>query len=47
MLAAIDANIWGLLVVPVGLSICFGPGLVVWLVAELRSKPPEEKEDLK
>jgi hypothetical protein len=31
MLANIDSNIWGLLVVPVGVVLGFGPAIVAWL----------------
>jgi hypothetical protein len=37
-------NFWGLLVVPVGVSICFGFALLVWLRAEIRAEP-EDKQD--
>jgi hypothetical protein len=37
MLATIDANIWGLLSVPVGVLFCFGPALATWAVLELKS----------
>jgi hypothetical protein len=33
MLANIDSNIWGLLVVPVGVALGFGPVIVAWLWA--------------
>jgi hypothetical protein len=38
----LDANIWGLISVPIGLSICFWPALITWVVLELRS-PAEDK----
>lgn len=31
MLASIDNNIWGLLVVPVGVALGFGPAILAWL----------------
>ena len=34
-----DLNFWGELVVPVGLTICFGPALLVWFLQEWRAKP--------
>ena len=37
-------NFWGLIAVPVGLSICFGVALLVWLRDELRAEP-EDKQD--
>jgi hypothetical protein len=39
----IDLNLWGLIVVPVGLTICFGLALLVWLRDELRAGPEDEK----
>jgi hypothetical protein len=41
----IDLNLWGLIVVPVGLTICFGLALLVWLRDELRAGPEEEKSE--
>jgi len=37
-----DLNFWGELVVPVGLAICFGVALVVWLRDELRAEPEDD-----
>jgi hypothetical protein len=31
MVANIDSNIWGLLVVPVGVVLGFGPVIIAWL----------------
>ena len=45
MLASLDANIWGFLAMPVGVLLCFGPGLFVWLKAELETRPPDKSED--
>jgi hypothetical protein len=39
----IDLNTWGLIVVPVGVSICFGVALLVWLRDELRAGAEEKK----
>jgi hypothetical protein len=39
----LDANIWGLISVPIGLSICFWPALITWVVLELRSPAEETK----
>jgi hypothetical protein len=39
-----DLNLWGLIVVPVGVSICFGFALLVWLRAEFRARAEEERE---
>jgi hypothetical protein len=35
-----DLNLWGEIVVPVGLLICFGVAMVVWLREEI--KAPKE-----
>ena len=32
---------------PIGLLICFGPALVLWLKAELKSAPPGKDQDRK
>jgi hypothetical protein len=45
MMAALDSNIWGFIAMPLGLLLCFGPGLFVWLKAELETPPPEKRED--
>ena len=37
----IDDNFWGVLAMPVGLLICFGPVLVAWALAEFREPSPE------
>jgi hypothetical protein len=40
----IDLATWGLIVVPIGVAICFGPALAVWIVQELRAGS-EEKDN--
>jgi hypothetical protein len=40
-MADTDLNTWGLIAVPVGLVICFGIPLLVWLKEELNA--PKEK----
>ena len=45
MIAFLDSNIWGFIAMPVGLLLCFGPGLLVWLKAELETPPPDKRED--
>jgi hypothetical protein len=37
-----NSNIWGFLAVPVGVVVCFGPALVVWLKEEYFPRPPED-----
>jgi len=43
MVAVMDANIWGLLAMPVGVLFCFGPALAVWAILEFKSssRPPK------
>jgi hypothetical protein len=38
-----DLSIWGVLAMPLGVTLCFGPALLVWLKEELRS--PEKPKD--
>ena len=38
-----NLNYWGLIGVPVGLVICFGVALLVWLRDELRAGPEDDK----
>jgi hypothetical protein len=45
MLDYLDSNIWGLLVVPVGVLICFGPVIIPWIIAELRSPQSDKPEE--
>lgn len=46
MLANIDSNIWGLLVVPVGLALGFGPVIFAWLWSSYgRSEKPNARLD--
>ena len=40
-----DLSIWGIIAMPVGVAICFGPALVVWLKDELRGQPDENKQN--
>jgi hypothetical protein len=42
-----NTNYWGLWVVPVGVALCFGPALLVWLKAELSEKEEEEPQGTK
>src|SRR5262249_39727987 len=36
-----DANIWGLLAMPLGVALCFGPILFLWLRAEIKESGQE------
>jgi hypothetical protein len=40
-----NLNFWGVIAVPVGVSICFGLALLVWLREELRADSEEEQKD--
>ena len=40
-----DLSIWGVIALPVGVAICFGPALFMWLKAELRTEPVDKDED--
>jgi hypothetical protein len=40
-----DLSIWGVLAMPLGVALCFGPALLVWLKDELGgSKEHEDRE---
>jgi hypothetical protein len=41
-----DTNLalWGMIVVPLGLAICFGPALLIWLRDELRASAAEKQK---
>ena len=39
-----DMNWWGVLAMPVGVAICFGPVLVAWALAERRKEPVQPKD---
>lgn len=43
----IDLATWGLIVVPIGVAICFGPALLVWVVQELKAEPEGKKPNAK
>jgi hypothetical protein len=38
-----DVNYWGLICVPLGILICFGPALLAAAIAGWRSKPDQDK----
>ena len=40
-----DLSIWGVIAMPVGVAICFGPAVAVWLKEELRGEPNDRNED--
>jgi hypothetical protein len=33
-----DLSLWGIFAMPVGLVLCFGPALLAWIRAEVRSE---------
>ena len=41
-----DTNLafWGMVVVPLGVALCFGPALLIWLRDELRAGAAEKKK---
>ena len=39
-----DMNWWGVLAMPIGVVLCFGPVLVAWALAERREKAPETRK---
>jgi hypothetical protein len=40
-----DMNWWGVLAMPVGVVICFGPVIVAWALAEKKSEVPQKRND--
>jgi hypothetical protein len=38
-----DLSIWGVLAMPLGVALCFGPALLVWVKEELET--PEKHKD--
>lgn len=42
MLGLDDSNIWGFLAVPVGVAVCFGPALFVWIREEYFAKSKDQ-----
>ena len=44
----LDMNWWGVVAVPIGVAICFGPVLVAWALAERKPAPqPQSRPDRK
>jgi len=37
-----DLSIWGVISMPVGCAVCFGPALFMWLKAELGAAEKDE-----
>ena len=40
-----DLSLWGIAVVPLGLLICFGPAMLVWLKEEMAAGAAEKKKN--
>ncbi len=40
-----DMNWWGVLAMPVGVVICFGPVIVAWILAEKKSEAAPKRQD--
>jgi hypothetical protein len=40
-----NLNFWGMIVVPVGVAICFGLALLVWLREEWRARSEEKQKN--
>ena len=38
-----DMNWWGVLAMPVGVAICFGPVIVAWALAAKKSEAPQKR----
>ncbi len=37
-----DMNWWGVIAMPIGVAICFGPVLIAWALAERRKETPQQ-----
>ena len=37
-----DMNWWGVLAMPIGVALCFGPVIVAWAMAERADKAPQK-----
>jgi hypothetical protein len=40
-----DMNYWGVIAMPIGVAICFGPVLVAWVRAEWGKPAQPQKKD--
>jgi hypothetical protein len=40
-----DMNWWGVIAMPIGVAICFGPVLIAWALAERKQKAPQEESN--
>lgn len=39
-----DLVLWGLIVVPIGVVVCFGPALLVWIREEIAAGSEEKNQ---
>jgi hypothetical protein len=44
MIAVVDSNVWGFLAVPVGVVVCLGPALWVWIAREYFAPPGQPRD---
>lgn len=35
---------WSILAMPIGVAVCFGPALVVWMLTEMRNTPSDKQD---
>ena len=42
-----DMNWWGVLAMPIGVVLCFGPVIVAWALAERRENAPENRKQVR
>ncbi|MFO1476878.1 MAG: hypothetical protein U1F98_09535 [Verrucomicrobiota bacterium] len=40
-----DSNIWGFIAIPIGLTVCFGPALLLWLKQESAADTGDKPKD--
>lgn len=40
-----DMNYWGIIAMPIGVAICFGPVLVAWAMAERKTDAQDQPKD--
>lgn len=39
-----DMNLWGVLAMPIGVVLCFGPVIIAWALAERRDTARDESQ---
>jgi hypothetical protein len=45
--AAFMDKFWSIMAMPIGVLVCFGPVIILWLFSELKSPPSDNDEDRK